>query len=290
MKLKTITVKKRQIELKDYVKRSALEEDYQTFITEDCAVVDEDTQEIVLIYSRLPFDSKELVDALNKIDFPVSTRNRGLKTQSRIFGFMPRVVMRADYCRSASLSQESPVEHSIVCQYGIKIANLYSQFSPEIYAKHEAILKEKVLNDYQIKDSPFTSGIINKNNTLKYHFDSGNFRGVYSAMAVFKRDIEGGHLSLPEYGLGIELTNNSVFMFDGQDVLHGVTPIKRLSTNAMRYSIVYYSMQQMWQCLPLNEEVARIRDLKTAREQKRYENLKAAEISEAIQEELDNSH
>jgi hypothetical protein len=58
-------------------------------------------------------------------------------------------------------------------------------------------------------------------------------------------------------------------MFDGQSVLHGVTPITKTNPDAVRYSIVYYSLQQIWNCLPLSEEVARIRNLKTKRERAR---------------------
>lgn len=74
---------------------------------------------------------------------------------------------------------------------------------------------------------------------------------------------------MPEYGVGVSLPHNSVFMFDGQSVLHGVTPITKTSNQAVRYSIVYYSLQQIWNCLPLSEEVARIRNVKTQRERRR---------------------
>jgi len=277
--MKTIVAHKRtDITYADYVKRRAETSDFQTLIKEDCIVVDKDNN-ILFIYTRLPFDDAEIVGALDRVDYQNDYRSSGLKTTSRIFGSMPRIVMRSDYCRQSSLALDQPQEHAIVAKYGIKIAGLYHKFSPQTYTQHETLMKEKVLDEYSLKDTPFTSGIINKNNPLKYHFDSGNFKGVYSAMAVFKRDIEGGYLSMPEYDVGVELTNNSLFMFDGQSVLHGVTPIKRTSDRAMRYSIVYYSLQQMWNCLPLTQEVARIRDLKTARERKRWEALKAKELN-----------
>lgn len=128
--------------------------------------------------------------------------------------------------------------------------------------------------DYVIQDSAFTSGIINKNNPLKYHFDRGNFVDVWSNMLVFKHRIEGGFLSCPEFDIGFELKHNSLLMFDGQGILHGVTPIKRHGPESYRYSIVYYSMRQMWQCRPLGEEIDRIRKKKTERERKRLEREK----------------
>lgn len=287
--MKTLTLKKRNdLNPKDFYKRTALESDFKTLITEDCIVLDED-KNIVFIYCQLPFDDREIIGALDRIEYDTSARTSGLKSTSKIFGYMPRIIMRYDYCRSADLSQKQPHEHAIVCKYGIQIAGLYHKFSPEVYERHEQLMKEKVLDEYSLIDTPFTSGIINKNNPLKYHFDSGNFKGVYSAMAVFKRDIEGGYLSIPEYDVGVELKNNTLFMFDGQQVLHGVTPIKRTSDNSMRYSIVYYSLQQIWNCMPLDEEIARIRDLKTARENKRYEKLIAKELEEISEDQL-NAH
>lgn len=267
--MKELLLTKRNIDHTKFIKRSALEADYDTLIEDDVIAVDTETKQIIFIHKKLDFNERPIMQALDKIKYEENTRTSGLKTRSRIFGFNPRNVVRKDFCSTTSLAIKQPNEHAAVVQYGIKIAGLYSQLTPEAYKKHIEITKAKVLDEWAIKDTPFTSGIINKNNPLKYHFDSGNFKNVYSCMAVFKRDVRGGYLSLPEYGVGVSLPHNSVFMFDGQSVLHGVTPITKLNANAMRYSIVYYSLQQIWNCLPLSEEVARIRNLKTKRERMR---------------------
>ena len=88
-------------------------------------------------------------------------------------------------------------------------------------------------------------------------------------MVAFKSNTKGGYLSLPQYGVGFEIANNSLMLFDGQKILHGVTPFKLLSKAAYRISIVYYSLQQMWKCEPLNAELARIKDVRTELEKKR---------------------
>ncbi len=88
-------------------------------------------------------------------------------------------------------------------------------------------------------------------------------------MPVFKSGIKGGHLALPEYGLGVELKDNSIFMFDGQSIMHGVTPIKYESPLSYRFSVVYYSLKRIWQCLEIDAELARIRQKKTKREKER---------------------
>lgn len=276
--MREVYLKKREINHLDFVKRSALESDYELFIEDDVIAIDEDTKQIIFVHKKLDFDDRQIMWALDRIKYEENTRTSGLKTRSRIFGFNPRNAIRKDFCSTTSLAVQQPQEHAAVIKYGIQISGLYSQFTPEVYEQHMQITKAKVLDEWAIKDTPFTSGIINKNNPLKYHFDSGNFKNVYSCMVVFKRGTRGGFLSMPEYGVGVSLPHNSVFMFDGQSVLHGVTPITKDSPTDTRYSIVYYSLQQIWNCLPLSEEIARIRNKKTERERKRAK----GEVSETL--------
>jgi hypothetical protein len=271
--LEVIRLHRQFIDPKKFVKRGALESDFNRLITSDCIVVDDVTNEILFIYKKLPFDTSDIKAALDRVQYDVSTRVGGLKTTSRVFGYLPRSALRRDFCTTTSFARSQPREHALVCQYGQKISAMYSQFTPETYRKHKEIMGAKILDEWAIKDTPFTSGIINKNNPLKYHFDAGNFKGVYSLMLGFKKDIDGGYLSIPDYNVGVEIADNSIFMFDGQEILHGVTPIRRLSAKSRRFTIVYYSMQQIWNCLPLDEELARIRKLKMEREEKRYQRL-----------------
>lgn len=215
------------------------------------------------------FDSSDIVEALKSIKYHEGRRTTGLKSRSRVFGYSPRVTVRQDYCHLTSLAHESPKEHDVICDYARQVVALYAGESPEVYEKHEEAANERVDGEWKIPGTPFTSGIINKNNKLKYHFDSGNFKDVNSCMLAFKHNVRGGYLALPEYDLGLEIANNSVTIFDGQSILHGVTPFYELAPDAYRYTVVYYSLDQMWKCLPLGEEVARIQNIKSARERAR---------------------
>lgn len=261
--MQTLTLKKRKLNIKgDYKKRSAIESDFKTLINEDTIIIDEDTKDVVAVYVQMDTNTQAIMAALGRIKYSTSTRSNGLKTTSRIFGYMPRVAFRNDFCSSTSLAREQPREHQIVCDYGANLAKLYSNFSEKTYQKHLDTTETKVLNEYRIPNTPFTSGIINKNNPLKYHHDAGNFKAVYSCMVVFKHKVKGGHLAMPEYDIGFECAHNTAMMFDGQEILHGVTAIKRESEMSKRYSIVYYSLQQIWNCLPIGEEIQRLRDRK----------------------------
>jgi hypothetical protein len=85
-------------------------------------------------------------------------------------------------------------------------------------------------------------------------------------MIVFKGDVMGGHLVIPELDISLEVADNSLTIFDGQDYLHGVSPIEYLHQDSYRYSVVYYSLERMWQCMTVDEEIARIRSKKMQRE------------------------
>ena len=149
---------------------------------------------------------------------------------------------------------------------GKLIAGYYSTLNPSLYRQHDELSQKNLHKQYRVDGMPVTSGIVNKNNPLKYHFDTGNYKAVWSGMVTLKDGIDGGHLALPEFDLGIELKDSTFFMFDGQGILHGVTPIRRQRVDAMRYTIVYYSLAQMWKCETVTDELLRIRKLRTERE------------------------
>ncbi len=258
----------RQIDPRQYRKRSAQESDYTELIKDSCVIVDALTEKPVIVYLVLDDDATAVFEALERVECRIEARTGGLPTNSATIGYLPRNTIRKDWCTAASTAHRNPEEHALITSYAARVAQYYQQYHPELYSRHEQMVRE-VLPDWRIEDSIFTSGIINKNNPLPYHFDTGNFAGVWSNMLVFKKHIQGGYLSVPGYDVGFELVNNSLFMFDGQGILHGVTPIQLLSPESRRYSIVYYSLQQMWKCLTPKEEIRRIKELRTQREEDR---------------------
>jgi hypothetical protein len=159
----------------------------------------------------------------------------------------------------------------VISGFAKTLMTYYQKYFPEKYEEHLDLVDQKVMTDWKIGDTPFTSGIVNKNNPLKYHYDSGNFKGMLSNMVVLKSDIDGGHLVIPELDLALEVADQTLTIFNGQDILHGVSPINYKNDHAYRYSVVYYSLEQMWKCQTLGEELNRIRKIKTRREEQRLD-------------------
>lgn len=265
--MKTLKLLRKPLELSQFKKRSALESDCSTFIDYDLLVTENGSPRI--LYKKLDIDTAALLKAVRKIKYEKNNRTTGLVTESAIFGYNPRNVIRKDFCSATSMAYNHPSEHALIADFGRELSRLYQEYFPDIFGSHAGFVNEKISPDWKIKDTPFTSGIVNRNNPLKYHLDSGNVKNVLSNMVVLKKDVQGGGLACPEFDLLFECANNTVMLFDGQQILHGVTPIHKTSPNAFRYSVVYYTLLQMWQCLPIGEEIARIRKIHTQRERNR---------------------
>ncbi len=265
--MKKIHVQRRPVDLKEFTYRVAERGDCTKVISKPTQVFEGDRLKIVYVEMRERLPS--VVHALKTINYERNFRTGGLPTNSRILGYSPRSTLRKDFCSSTSLAVANPREHSTIAA-GAKVAErYYRELNPTLHEAHKKIAVEKVKDNWRIDGSVFTSGIINKNNPLRYHFDTGNFKDVWSAMIVFKDGVQGGGLNVPEYDLHFTLNDHSILMFDGQGLLHGVTPFKLTNPQGYRYSIVYYSLRQMWNCLPPEEELKRIRKIKTEREFKR---------------------
>lgn len=254
-----LNAKVKDLNLKEYRHRSAQESDCSTLIEEDTTVF-VDGKPVIVYIANVDQEASQLFDALTKIRYDSSTRTSGLVTSSRIFGYAPRNGIRNQPCRSTSLALESPEQNAILKKFAKVAAGYYNRTNKELAELHQKMTDEKVLPNYQMDGSMFTSGIVNHNNPLKYHFDSGNYVGVWSAMFAFKRHIDGGYLACPEIDLAFKCSNHSLTMFDGQSILHGVTPIRKLKPDAVRYTVVYYSLKGMWSCETPSDEIERMRN------------------------------
>jgi len=253
---------RRTLDLPAYQNRQARPDDYRRLITEPTIVVDAETEQVQLVYlAPIADDTHVLVDVLRHTDIPQTVRMSGLASDARVFGYRQRNPQRNPDCAPAALAADDPAGHAVICAFAGVVANYYQHYGPVVFARHADKAKH-VLPAWTLEGGPFTSGIVNRDSALAYHFDTGNFRGVWSGMLGFKRDVTGGYLAVPEYDLGLEVADGSLTLFDGQGLLHGVTPFVKTSPQGYRYTIVYYSLEQMWKCLPPGEEAKRIRRLR----------------------------
>ena len=244
----------------------SLESDFHTLL-EDSTQVYVDGK-LRIHFEVLPAVPGDLLRAFQTIDYGETFRTNGLKVQSRTIGSLPRVTIRRDFCTQSSLTHAHPEANAIFTSYAYKADARYCAVNPVLYEKHREVVNQ-VKQCWRIGGTVFTSGIANHDNALDYHLDQGNFPDLWSAMYAVSYDCAGGYLSVPELDLGFSFERPSLIMFDGQGLLHGVTPLEKRSKEAYRYTVVYYAMQQLCHCGTPEEELDRIRKVRTEREVRR---------------------
>lgn len=207
--------------------------------------------------------------AVQSIKYNSEFRTSGLKTCSRVFGFQPRITIRRDFCTAAELAREAPPAHAALCAGATTVSSYLEKLFPDVAHKQGAIVRERIKDGWVLPSSPYTSGIVNWDNQLRYHFDKGNLPGTWNAMLTFKKDVDGGFLAVPELDVAFAVRDGSLTVFNAQGFMHGVTPWRKLSPRAYRYTVVYYALHGMCNCGTPKEELERIRAVKTQRELKR---------------------
>lgn len=219
----------------------------------DVALYENGTPLLVLSKTAIPVSFRQ---ACVSIKATRKARTEGLITTSQAFGTLTRNALRAaDFCTTSALSVSHPKEHSALVSMGASLAETYRAHAPAIYEDHR-VKAEGIPRDFRLRDTPFTSGNLNKHASLAYHLDKGNALNVWSAMVVLRERVSGGHLVLPEFGVSLELVDGACLLFDGQSTWHGLTPVT-IHPGGYRFSVVYFSLRQAWSCLPFKDELAR---------------------------------
>lgn len=264
-----LEAERRPVDLGRYRGAFADERHVSTIVDEPCAVHVDGEEQPSVVYVELERRLPEAVAALRRIEFQRVNRTAGMLSTSRTFGYAPKKPVRQlDTCSAAKLARDQPAEHAIIAGLAEVVEEWYRRLNAPLYEQHERTV-DTVLPEWRLGGGVFTSGIINRNNKLPYHFDGGNFADCWSNMLVFKRACVGGDLVCPELDLCFRLRDHSLFMFDGQGILHGVSPFRLARADGYRYSIVFYSLREMWRCETKAETVGLAARRRTERERAR---------------------
>jgi len=192
-----------------------------------------------------------------------------LPTKSSVFGALPRIALRNDFCRFSNKTIEEKKNFNKLFTFQKTLCGIYKKHLPELYEYDLKKVKEIIDDDYRLVDTPYTTANINVNHAIKYHKDSGNIKGSFSNVLILKEHCNGGELVLPEYRIALEQSDGALCIFKGQEEIHGVMPLRPYKENFYRASIVYYTLAQLQHCYPYKEEVTRLNIKKRERAVKR---------------------
>lgn len=258
----------------ELIKQTPSKNDYNLVINEDTLFTKNGVN--VGLYIKI---SKEHSKAIRKASLETKyvktyRTRKALPTQSSVFGSLPRIPLRNDYCRFSAQTKNEKTNANILFSFLPHLTEIYKKYLPIQYEHDLSVINENVNNDYIIKDkTPFTTANINVNHAIKYHRDTGNFRGNLSNVLILRDGIIGGELVFPEYGFALSQEDSYLAIFDGQAEIHGVMPIIKTKEKPYRASIVYYTLENMKHCYPFKMEMQRIQNLSTVRANKRANNI-----------------
>jgi len=239
-------------------------------VDEDVKLIDGETGETIAFQCLLPEDTvaeqRYLARCLRFtakwMDTGASTKGAqrvsGIKYPSLTFGFTEPKPLRRRYAAAPSRFMTNYPEMADVLE---SLTNyqweLFTRVEPEIAEATSSLVKSRILDDWLIAKKPWTSGIINNTAALPYHLDKANVIGSWSSMLTLQKNMSGGNLNLPEYGVTLGVPDGSVTMFDGQGTWHGVTPLVKRKPDAYRYTLVWYAKTGFAKCGTYEEEITR---------------------------------
>lgn len=196
------------------------------------------------------------------------SRLSGMVAPHKVFGYLPPQVLRNRYtCQVSDLARDDPELHGRLGLLGVQAWAHTLALMPGPAALHARAVGSAIAPVWRLEGGQWTSGIVNRNNALPYHRDSGNLPGCLSAMVCLRRGAHGGALHLPAYDVWLGIPDRSLTVFSGQDVLHGVSPIT-YDRHGRRFTAVYYVRRGLSVGAPTAEaELARARLSATSHDQ-----------------------
>ncbi len=277
-------------ENKDWTGKFLDEDCYDLLLDEDALVLKPDGTMLCLMRKKaLAVDNlKHAYKAFHKIS--ISTANRGnaagtgmvrLKkadgtlsntmvsketVDSGVIGFMDRNP-RYPYCRACAWNLENPEKFAACFPMIQQISKIYEEVDPEHYKLQLEVVK-KTSPDFVIPGTVFTTVTINKDFRTACHRDAGNLKECSSVINVIRRgNWKGANLCFPDFKVAAKLDSGDVLFFDPNE-FHGNTPLVKLSSDAERWSFVYYYRENIIFCGTAEEELQRVKTRKAGDELK----------------------
>lgn len=195
----------------------------------------------------------------------VARVNLGVIGPCSSFGYQAvNTLTRRNSCRTCGPARTHPNEHAAVCGLAEPLFSTLSTHLPDVAGPDLTLAGERILPEWRLDATPWTSGVINFDSPLPYHRDTNNL-DCWSVMVVVRRKVSGGNLHIPELDLVLPCRDGEAIFFPGWRYIHGVTPL-RVKPGGYRTSAVFYTVKKMQACAPGGEELERAQARRSATE------------------------
>jgi len=268
-------------------------------ITGNVAIIDAETEQVVAVHVVCANDlATDLAGSLANVEFdsqpfldvgPTTTRLSGLAVTHRTFGYQPPAPLRRRYgCSTSQFNAQYPKATTQLAQMCRVAEYVFRTYASEVHDETANKVRDAIPPAWLIAGTPWSSGIINQTVSLPYHKDQGNISRSWSAMLVARRHVEGGLLHLADYDTWFAVPHGSITIFDGQSVVHGVSPMRMAHPGGFRYSVVTYAKSGMKRCCPdpAGEPRRAALEATLAEDRRRKPKLELAETIQVSEPEL----
>lgn len=240
---------------------------FDTVVDYDCDIYS--NGKVVCSYRKLPKEQLLLLSACTKkAKCAKSARTGGVNQMSAVYGALPRVAIREDYCRFSAQTRAQPEVFNGLKKVGLYLWGVYQSTFPEVAAEFTSFVAN-IDDDWKKTGTPFTTVNVNKNYAIGYHKDAANYGGVFSNVLISKHNADGGLFVMPQFRLALAQSHGALVIIDGVNIPHGVTPIVPKAESWERSSVVFYTLSNLQHCLPKAGELIRSKEKTTERARKR---------------------
>ena len=146
--------------------------------------------------------------------------------------------------RVCKFNMDSPEKYEKTIPLFEQISKLYKKLTPAFFKKQNDKAKQTY---FKIGNSAFTTITTNINFRTTVHRDKGDDEEGFGNLVVFEKQgkYTGGETCFPQYGIGVDVREGDFLLMDVHEP-HGNLPIKKITKDAERMSIVCYLRKGVW--------------------------------------------
>ena len=171
-------------------------------------------------------------------------RELGTSQMSTILGSIPpKPQFKRNYATISSVHKEPKSQTFIKAMWGacLEAEQIIKEITPHLYKRQQELF-EDVKDEWKF-GTMYTGSISNFNISAPFHRDTGNIKETVNTILTKRNNAHGGCLNVPDYNVTFEQADNSMLVYPAWKNVHGVTPIKQISEDGYRNSLIFYPLK-----------------------------------------------
>lgn len=186
-----------------------------------------------------------------KRSLTVNKNTDAREVNSGIAGFF-EASGRAKFCRQTAWTVSNPDKVLALKPLIIRADDGFREYMPGRHAAQRAAA-DKILPDWRLWSTTFTTVTLNRNYRTAYHTDAGDFAPGFGVMTAIRRGAQtGAYLVFPRYRTAVDFSNGDLLLADVHS-FHGNTRMIA-PASSQRVSVVFYQREKMVKCGSVEKE------------------------------------